>query len=190
MALTTISQLKSNLNIGSRPNLFEVDITLPTIPGVTFTDTVKSKVNYLCKGAAIPAYTVGIIEVPFRGERIKVPGDRVFTDWTVTFVVDSAHEVRDAFKQWTESIAPQFNASDAERGKLLSDYYTDIVIKHYDTTGGGTNTTPIRYYKLFDAFPIDVGPIELASDATDSLSEFTVSFQYHYLKSSATVISD
>ena len=185
MALTTISDLKASLNIGARPNLFEVEITLPSIPTVTFSDKLKRNVNYLCKGAAIPAYTIGIIEVPFRGERIKVPGDRVFTDWTVTFVIDSAHEVRDAFKQWTESIAPQFNSSATERQKLLSDYYKDIVIKHYDTTGGGTNSTPIRFYKLFDAFPTDVGPIELASDATDSLSEFTVSFQYHYLKSGA-----
>lgn len=190
MAITTISQLKSNLNIGSRPNLFEVELTLPTIPGVTFSDALKRNVNYLCKGAAIPAYTIGIIEVPFRGERIKVPGDRVFTDWTVTFVSDSAHEVRSAFKHWTESIAPQFDASATERQKLLSDYYTDLVIKHYDTTGGGTSDAPIRYYKLYDAFPTDIGPIELASDATDTLSEFTVTFQYHYLKSSATVISD
>lgn len=182
MAITTISQLKTNLNIGARPNLFEVGITLPTT--LTNSTTIQGPVNLLCKGAAIPAYTLGVIEVPFRGERLKVPGDRTFADWTATFVVDSAHLIRDIFKQWTETIAPQFNADTTARGRVTDNYYEDIDIKHYDTQGN-----VVRYYKLYDAFPVDVSTIDLSSDSTDTLSEFTVTFQYHYLRSSTTAIT-
>ena len=48
---------------GVRPNMFEVGITFPT--GITGTvDT--GLVNILCKSAALPASSVGTIEVPFR----------------------------------------------------------------------------------------------------------------------------
>ena len=48
-----------------------------------------------------------------------------------------------------------------------------------------------RTYKLNDAYPTDVGALDLSFDSTDTLSEFTVNFQYHYLQaaSGATAIS-
>jgi hypothetical protein len=48
--------------------------------------------------------TLGVIEVPFRGRRIKVPGDRTFADWTVTVINDEDQAMRKAFSNWMNYI--------------------------------------------------------------------------------------
>ena len=68
---------------GVRPNMFEVEINFPSDVGA---DTGLT--NILCKSAALPASSVGTIEVPFRGRTVKIAGDRTFDNWTATFIND------------------------------------------------------------------------------------------------------
>ena len=58
---------------GARANLFDVTLTGPTAAGLT-----PSEFNFACKGAAIPAMTVGVVEVPYFGRVVKVPGNKTF----------------------------------------------------------------------------------------------------------------
>jgi hypothetical protein len=133
-------------------------------------------VKVLCKAAAVPGFTVGTIEVPFRaGRRIKIPGDRTFADWTVTIINDENHAIRRAFNAWVNLISK--GNYDSQTKATVQDYYKDITCVHLK----GDNTIS-RQYKLNDAFPTDVSAIDLSFDSTDTLSEFTVNFQYHYLQ--------
>lgn len=196
MALTTLSDFKSSLQYGARSNLFKVNITLPTIslPGGTTLSSTTTTLNgittsaadgdnnalqLLCKSGAIPGYTVGTIEVPFRGRRIKVPGDRTFGDWTATFISDDRHRARQAFLEWTNYIKIHDETSET-LGATSTDYYSTIQIDHLKADG-----TISRTYKLFEAFPSEVGAIDLSYDNTDSLEEFTVTFQYAYVDATA-----
>lgn len=188
MAINGISALKTAVGIGARANLFRVSLTWPSgvsstaitaannkLGGATGTET---KANLLCKTAALPGMSVGIIEVPTRaGRRIKIPGDRSFTDWTVTFISDENHDVRKAFKDWQENIKTANYESESIRpNNTTSDYVSDLNVYQLNSAGG-----VIRTYKLFDCFPTDVGAIDLSFDSTDSISEFTVTFQYQYM---------
>ena len=177
MSFATLTQLKTNLNRGARANLFEINIPFPALIASTdlptgATDTVK----VLCKAAAVPGFTVGTIEVPFRaGRRIKIPGDRTFADWTVTIINDENQAIRRAFNAWVNLISK--GNYDSQTKSTVQDYYKDITCVHLK----GDNTIS-RQYKLNDAFPTDVSAIDLSFDSTDTLSEFTVNFQYHYLQ--------
>lgn len=184
MALSTIENLKTVLGIGARPNLFQVVINFPTDLS-SFKQIVGDKVDILCKGAAIPSMTLGVIEVPFRGgRRVKVPGDRSWGDWTATFISDNAHLVRGAMVAWTDFIKAHDYNSDSFRNLSAgggtaageAPYYADILVKHLKQDG-----TVSRTYKLYDAFPTDVSAIDLSFDSTDTISEFTVTFQYHWM---------
>ena len=75
-----IHDFKQKFRGGVRPNLFRCNITHNVGLG---------EIEFLCKGAQIPASTLGNIDVPFRGRQLKVPGDRTYADWTVTLFNDT-----------------------------------------------------------------------------------------------------
>lgn len=184
MALSTIANLRSQLGIGARPNLFEVQLNWPSGLSQAAPTAILEQATYLCKSAAIPAFTIGVIEVPYRGgRRIKVPGDRSFGDWTATFISDDVHTLRGAFKSWLDYI--ELNDFNAELlrpdGSASFDYLMDLTVAHLKQDGSTS-----RWYKLFDCFPTDVSAVDLSFDSTDTLSEFTVTFQYHTMTASST----
>ena len=186
MAFASIQQLKTALNRGARANLFEINIAFPTnlvsttlaggIAAADLPSGIADRTKIMCKAAAVPGFTVGTIEVPFRaGRRIKIPGDRTFADWTVTIINDENQVLRRAFNAWVNAISR--GNYDSQSKSTVQDYYQDINCVHLK----GDNTIS-RQYQLNDAFPTDVSAVDLSFDSTDTLSEFTVNFQYHYLK--------
>jgi len=180
MSFASIQQLKTALSgRGARANLFEITIPFPTLSGVDASltsTTLTADTKILCKAAAVPGFTVGTIEVPFRaGRRIKIPGDRTFADWTVTIINDENQTLRRAFSAWVNLISSA-NYDSASKS-TITEYYQDITCTHLKA-----DNTVSRQYQLTDAFPTDVSAIDLSFDSTDTLSEFTVNFQYHYLK--------
>ena len=189
MAFSTIANLQAALGLGARANLFEVALVFPNnLTGNAATDwqgpdvsqaVVRDPINILVKAAQVPAFTIGTIEVPYKaGRRIKIPGDRTFADWTVTVINDEQHVGRRAFTAWIEMISKGNYNSPTKSS--VNNYYTDLTVFQLD----GKNTA-VRTYTLSDAFPTDVSAVDLSMDSTDTLSEFTVNFQYHYLKTSA-----
>lgn len=181
MAISTISAITSQLKSGARPNLFNVAVTAPA--GMVTGVTLPTNANLLCKAAQAPAYTIGMIEVPFRGRRIKVPGDRTFAEWTATFIVDEGYAIRQYFESWANGIKARDFISGSLRtiGTNNVDYYGTI-----DVTQLSDEDKLVRKYSLKDVFPTDVSQIDVSYDTTDALMEFTVTFQYHYFTASAS----
>ena len=166
----SIDTFREKLNGGSKANLFQILIE----PDETITGVDLDNVPILCKSGAIPAFTLGVIEVPFRGRRIKIPGDRTYADWTATFINDDNQDIRKSFDNWLNTIV-NVDGEQALRDGTDS-YRCTITISQLKPDG-----SVARKYKLFDAFPTDVSAIDLSYDTTDAVQEFTVTFQYHYL---------
>ena len=179
----TIDQLKGALATGARANLFRVDVTFPSSVITDANSTsglLTQQMSLLCKSAAVPGFTVGVIEVPFRaGRRIKIPGDRTFADWSVTVINDENHTVRSAFNAWVDYISTSdYDSTSKAKGGVAQDYYSTVLVSHLDAQGA-----VVRKYQLEMAYPTDVGALDLSYDSTDTISDFTVNFQYHYLHS-------
>lgn len=172
MAISTISNITAALKSGARPNLFNVALTSPNT-GVT----LPTNSALLCKATSIPAYTIGMIEVPFRGRRVKVPGDRTFAEWTATFIVDQAFSMRKHFESWMNLIKASDFTSTSHRAVTATntDYYATADVSQLADDG-----SKVRTYKLIDVFPTDVSQIDVSYDSTDAAEEFTVTFNYHY----------
>ena len=165
-----INTFRQKLNGGSKANLFRMEI----IPEFTVPGFDAKEVSILCKSGAIPAFTLGIIEVPFRGRRIKIPGDRTYADWTATFVNDDNQQTRKAFDSWMNTIVDVNGENSLRTG--VGTYRCKIVVNQLRPDGNIA-----RIYELYDAFPTDVSAIDLSYDTTDAVQEFTVTFQYHFL---------
>ena len=179
----SVSKFREQLKGGSKANLFRCTITpssdVLALEGIDATLGTNGTFPFLCRSAAIPSFTLGIIEVPFRGRRIKIPGDRTYADWTVTVINDEGQVMRKAFSNWMNYIN-SFNGEDVLR-EDTGDYRCTITIEHLRADG-----TVSRVYDLYDAFPTDVGAIDLNYDTTDVIQDFTVTFQYHYMDTGNT----
>jgi hypothetical protein len=175
---------------GARASLFEVFLTFP--PGITAT-TAESQFRFVCKASSIPSSTVGQIEVPYFGRKVKMAGNRTFENWSVTVMNDEDFLVRNAFERWSSFInshrnnlrnASTSSESSREGG---SSYRTVARVRHYAKTGvfnGGASSgdaaLPTREYVFENIFPINVSNIELNWETTDAIEEFTVEFAYDY----------
>ena len=172
-----VLEFQSRIKGAVRPNLFSVTHNFPS--GINIEDGLET---YMCKSAALPASTVGTVELPFRGRVIKVPGDRTFESWTATFYMDDAFELRGAYEKWVELT----NTVDANTAAAnMSDILKDITVTQMDKFGGSaTGFKNIREYKLISAFPVSVSQVSIAYDNNDSYEEFDVEFAYQYFETS------
>ena len=184
----TISQFKSRLaGGGARPNLFEVELTLDgeglgfSLPGYDAT-----QMAFLCKAANLPAQNVAAIDVPFRGRIFKVAGDRTIDTWTITIINDEDFRLRRAMEFWTEQIA----ALDTNLGATSPNAYM-AAAKVYQlgrgstpqsTNNSGSANSVLAEYEFVDIFPTEVSAIDLSYDSSDTIEEFTVTFQVQSIR--------
>ena len=174
MATFKVDDLKSRLpGGGARANLFRATVEFPGYAGGD-----SNLVSFLCKGAQLPASTVGMVPVPFRGQVLKVAGDRTYEDWTVTIINDDLFKGRDAFERWMNGI----NQNKTNQGLVSPQaYQTDMIVEQLTRDDLVSKTVTIR-----GAFPINVSAIDLSYDTTDAIEEFTVTFAFQYWESNTT----
>ena len=192
--MPNIIDFKTKLNGGVRPNLYQVDIQFPADArpqGVNEGELTRQG-QFLCRSTSLPTHSQGLIEVPFRGRFLKIPGDRTFEAWTATFYNTADFNLRAAFEQWINL----GNQVDENIGATtgLDAIFKDIYIRQLSKDASGSNNAGtggsidknkvLRTYKLFDAWPTSVGAINVAFDSNDALEEFDVEFQYQYLDAS------
>ena len=173
----TISEFRGKAlnNAGARANLFDVTMTGASAAGLS-----KDEFTFACKAAAIPAMTVGTIDVPYFGRVIKVPGNKTFDNWTVTVINDEGFLIRNAMEKWVAAmgthegnIATIGSTFTAAGGTL----YGDATVQHYDKGGAKIGAAE---YKFKNIFPVSIAEIALGWDANDAIEEFTVEFAYDY----------
>ena len=98
MALN-INEIRSQLALGgARPTLFQVIMNNP----VNAAGDVK--IPFMVKGSQIPASSIGTIEVPYFGRKIKIAGDRTFAEWSVTVINDEDFLIRNSMEEWMQNI--------------------------------------------------------------------------------------
>ena len=154
---------------GVKPSLFEVD-------GRIGPQGSDEKVPFLVKAASLPGQALGTIEVPYRGRRIKFPGDRTFQDWSITIINDSKFQLRNKFERWLDSLqGMESNTATADFNAFGGNAFAEWVVNQLDRNG-----TPIKAYKLIGCFPTDISAIDLSYEATDQIEEFSVTLAYSY----------
>jgi hypothetical protein len=161
----------------ARPNLFQVELQFPSnldSSGDANSQLKKDSVVYV-KAANLPASTVGVVEVPFRGRTLKIAGDRTFEPWTVTVMNDKNFTLRKYFEAWISTI--QYQNENFSGYNTISEYQTNALVRQL-----GRDGTVARTYEFVGVFPTNVSAIDLAWESNDSIEEYTVEFQVQYWK--------
>ncbi len=185
----TLNEFKSRMSGGGvRSNLFECEITFPEdVYSATHTgssDELSLKTRFLIKAANLPASTLGIIDIPFRGRNLKIAGDRTFDPWTITVINDKDFHIRNAFERWINYM----NKNEDAAGKIdPSTYQQDAIIYQLGRASltGSTPTTDttipiLKQYKFYGVFPTAISAIDVSYDSSDTIEEFTVDLQVQW----------
>lgn len=160
---------------GARSALFQVQITNP-INGVA-----DVTVPFLCKAAAIPAATLGTVEVPYFGRTIKLAGNRTYAEWAPTIINDEDFAIRNAMEQWSNSINSFQGNISTGGGSAPSLYKSVAQVTQFSKSG-----EILRVYDFIGLYPSEVSQIDLAWDQ-EGVQEYTVTFQYDYWQVSGGV---
>jgi len=174
MAVLGVDDFKAKLRGGgARPNLFKATINFPAYAGGDVELT-----SFLCEAANLPASTMGVITIPFRGRQLKVAGDRTFDVWTPTIINDTDFAVRNAMERWMNGM----NGHQANTGLTAPvDYQADLLVDQLDRDG-----SILKTYTFRGCFPTSVAQIDLAYGTNDDIERFAVEFQVQYWESNTT----
>jgi hypothetical protein len=178
--MSNLTNFKSNFSGGgARPNLFQVTIDFPS--GVSDGANAGRQTNFLVKAASIPASVLGTVEVPYRGRKLKVAGDRTFEPWTITVINDTDMKIRKAFEEWMNIVnRHSSNTSNLPQGALS--YFKNVSV---DQLGRSSLTNSLAKYTFVDAYPTNISAIDLNYETNDTVEEFTVELNYQYWISGA-----
>ena len=164
---------------GARANLF--DVTISDIDANLMGAAGVKEFTFACKAANIPAMAVGVVEVPYFGRVVKVPGNKTFDNWSVTIINDEGFAIRNGFEKWVASMGTHIgNIQSAASSALTSALFGNAQVRHFAKTGPADSPAPIAKYNFVNIFPVTVSEITLGWDANDAIEEFTVEFAYDY----------
>jgi len=169
-ASISISAIKSNF---VHP-LLSYNFYIDGIPGVT---------NVSCKSASIPSVKVDKIPIKFRGRELYYNGTiAIFTDWKIDIREDIFYRSRTALESWHNLMANNIEHFGA---------ITPIIQRDLDLymLAPGTNV-PVAHYKLFNAFPFDLGETSLSQESTTDIVEYPVTFAFDAWERQDFPISD
>lgn len=172
MSQRSIEDFKAVLQGGGvRPTMFQVELTFPT--GVSADNNLLTNDGtFLIKATQLPASTVGVIDVPFRGRKLKVSGDREFADWNVNILNDVSFGLRKGLEEWSERIQ---NHNYALGAPELNDYFASAIVRQLDRDG-----RQLRAYSFEGIWPKEIEAIGLDFDATNAVEDYGVTFAVQY----------
>ena len=152
---------------GARANQFRVIINFPAFAGGDNETT-----TFMTHKAVFPASKTNVVEVPFRGRKIPLSGDRTFEPVTVSILNDVDHPIRRAFIRWKNEID---NHSGNGGINPPSDYMSTVIIEQLDKNNEVTVT-----HKLIGAWPSEVNEIQTDWETKEEIESFDVQFHYIY----------
>ena len=179
----TLNDFKSRLTGGgARPNLFECEINFPSAASGEDTG-LPEYTRFLVKAANLPASTLSVIDIPFRGRNRKNACDRTFDPWTITVINDTDFRIRNAFEKWMNYI----NKHEDNSGQTDPvSYQQTMKVYQLGRAKVGENMQSdsempiLKAYEFYGTFPTAISAIDLSYDSTDTIEEFTVDLQVQW----------
>jgi hypothetical protein len=170
MSVNNISNFVSGFNGGLRTNRFEVS---PSCRSLTPTPTTK----YHVRAATIPGARILPLYVNWFGRSVPIPGDREYDPWVIT-IMDDQNNLFDSFKTWHKNTVSMGDDITVNTTAVNGCNWTVKHLKNNDDT-------PDKTFMLYNAYPVQLGPLNLNMDQPGVIASFNVvmmftHFTYEY----------
>ncbi len=188
-----VSEFNHHIKSGdlARNNLYSIEIFMPRGHKAAFgefytgADDVGTQfLSYMAKTVTIPGKSIGTIEAKRFGPVYKVANDMIVDTVSMTFMCSGDYKEHQFFEGWISGIMGAVkpgtgNKSGPSPNRQLYtlSYYNDYIgavnIIPLDRQGGAAaNIT------LLEAYPTNVGPIEMAWGDAGEVANFTVTWSF------------
>ena len=202
MALpVSIDTLKSTINRRggvARPNRFGVYITHPSKninsllnfnpanllsnlisgQGVNIGDFIQDPRDMflLCRNVTMPGKRISTTEATHNHHLSKKPYSAVTDEVTMSFMLTNDYYIKKYFDMWQEMIID--TSREHYKTFYKSEYTTDVIIQQLSASN---DVVPGYTIKLQNAYPIQVGAVELSSEG-EGLLEISITWEYDNFK--------
>ena len=177
--ITSINNFKNKFT-SVRSNLFKL-----TFPNIDSNDFIKNNfirgdlikdIYIYCKSTELPSNNMGITNVQYFGRQFKTSGDRTFDPINITFYNSQDFAILNFIDWWLNNINRIDNNSEMfKKGKGKYDYFLNFDLHQLDR-----RNNIIKTFNFYDAFPTKRSEISLNMTETDTIEEFTVTFEYQF----------
>lgn len=155
-----IENFKNSFDSLARTNLFRVrGFGLP------------NSLEFRVKSTTKPTDTIGTIEIPYSGRKVKIAGDRTYEPWTFTVYNATNFDVYEEIVDWQNSI----NAPVENVGVNSQAYKRDGVIEFLDN-----NENVIKTVEIIGGWPAIIGEVTLDWESENEVQTFDVTLEYDY----------
>ena len=150
------------------------------------------------KGTQLPSSDLGVIEIPYKGRKLKVPGQRTFAEWTSTILNDENFKIRSVMEKWQNDIVKTnfeitstLGNRSASTGGIAPTSTDGLygTVEIFQLKEDGTSVVA-GGYRLVNCWPSDISAIDLSYDTTDAVEDFTVTWTYDYFENGFTADGD
>ena len=158
---------------GARPYLFK------WIPDMKVGS--NSDAMYMVKATSLPESTIEEIPIHWQGMASKLPGTRIYSDWTITVNCDNGWTIRQNFEAWMDLINDWYiedetgnNSGESSFASDRNDYLSTQRLRLLDYNLNTTKTVT-----LYQAWPKSVGAVTL-DYSSQEVASFDITFSYLY----------
>jgi hypothetical protein len=174
----------------AKTNKFAVLITPPRWTGevsdsLTVTPGSQWSLRFLCDTANLPGKSLNTIDYTPQGfgATHKMPIGVTHDTLTLTFLMDGDHKVMKFFQLWMQEIVNTGSSFDGELAtykdrtdheiSYKSNYETGLIITFYSDDGNSQ-----LEYHLKNAYPIQIGSVQVGWEQNDTIAKLPVEFTY------------
>lgn len=166
---TIIANLKGE-GIPQRPNLFDVEIGVPTGDGSV--SVLRFEPRYLpvlVQSFTTPTRELEVREFSYYGIKRKIPIRRKYGSFTMSFLEDDFLAINGWFEYWMDIIINPFN-------DYLEDYSPSISAGYVLLRPNDINGNFSANYKFLEAYPVQILPMQFDVAARNSTMRYEIMF--------------
>jgi|TARA_B110000858_G_scaffold163645_1_gene189326 hypothetical protein len=131
----------------------------------------------LCQSCTMPGKRIMTTEATHNHHNTKKPYSAATDEVTMTFLLTNDYYIKKYFDMWQEMIID--TSSSHYKAFYKKDYCTDVTIQQLSASN---DVVPGYTIKLENAYPIQVGAIELGS-GSEGLMELSITWEYDNFRS-------
>jgi len=131
----------------------------------------------LCQSCTMPGKRIMTTEATHNHHNTKKPYSAATDEVTMTFLLTNDYYIKKYFDMWQEMIID--TSSSHYKAFYKNDYCTDVTIQQLSASN---DVVPGYTIKLENAYPIQVGAIELGS-GSEGLMELSITWEYDNFRS-------
>lgn len=172
-----INDFTANLNKKgtAKASHFDINISRTFKPD----SAVEREIGMRCLSTELPGVSIDTIEHGYAGPAHKIATGAGYADQNLNILLSSDYQERKYFEEWKSSIVGDHSVASPSRRmfnlSFFADYIGTVTINTYTETGDRAYSI-----KLYEAFPVSIGSVQLDWSTGDQLIVLPVSMTYRY----------